>query len=107
MVLYHFTRHKDLSKVLFEGLRPSCETGNRSVYGGISGDPTFIYFYSVESIGRIAKNFCLGFDPMMTVKNMVLLRVELEDSLVERDYDQLLAFIKFAKDSMEWQDWLF
>lgn len=106
MVLYHFTRRIDLPKVLSEGLRPSSETGNRSVYGGFSGNPDYIYFYSREAMRRIARNFCLGFDPSTTVKNMVLLRVEIDDSSVERDYDQLLTFIQYAKSSAEWQRWL-
>jgi len=106
MVYYHFTRSKDLSKVMLEGLRPSCETGNHSIYGGFSGNSNFIYLYSKETFWRIAKNFCLGIDPDTTVKNMILLHIEIDNSLLERDYDQLLTFIRYTKESKEWQEWL-
>lgn len=106
MICYHFTRRESVVRILNEGLRPSSKTGNRSVYGGLSGNHDYLYFYSEESIKRIARNFCLGFDPKTTIKNMVLLQGKIDNSLLERDYDQLLVFLEYAKRSQEWREWL-
>ena len=109
MVLYHFTQNKNVPKIFCEGLRPASETGNKNAYGGITdGDPNYIYLYSEDAIKRrIARNFYLGFDPVTTVKNTTLLGVEIQETFIERDYDQFLIFVKYAKDNAEWRKWLF
>jgi len=87
---YHFTFKGCLSAILQEGLKPASQTGNQNEYLGTQGDPHYIYFWCEEKIKEIGIFVTLGVNPQITTRNAVLLEVVIDDSLIERDYDQLL-----------------
>jgi len=88
---YHFTSNINIPLIEQDGLlKPGVQTGKRNTYMGVQGDPNFIYLWYPGVIKIIGFLMMLGIAPNLTLKNNTLLEVEVDESTVERDYDQLL-----------------
>lgn len=92
---YHFTLVENIPFIERDGLlKPGTQTGNRNTYMGVQGDPNFIYLWYPGIMKIIGFLMMLGVAPNLTLKNNVLLEVEVDEETTERDYDQLLYIFK-------------
>ena len=84
---FHVSR--DVSKILAQGLKPGAEVSQHNEYFGMRGDPHYIYLWCEEITKTIAIFAAIGINPDITIRNTILLMIELDERTVERDYDQL------------------
>lgn len=88
---YHFTPVENVSLIEKDGqLKPGIDSGKRNTYMDIQGDPNFVYLWYPGVIKIIGFLMMLKVSPELSVDKQALLEVSIDDSLVERDYDQLL-----------------
>lgn len=88
-IFYHVTRKDRLRRIMKEGLKPASETCiQNTFYGGVTGDPDYVYLFSSSVIGNRVK---YSMEICLDKKGWSVLQVSLpENHPVERDYDQVL-----------------
>ena len=42
---YHHTPHRNVQRILLEGLKPASKCGSQNEYYGAQGDPDYSYFW--------------------------------------------------------------